>query len=220
MRARMQQYAGHASWAVWGRAVPAPDQFATGDSSQANLQLPADDGTDALLHGRAVLLGLNPGNAAQRLHQLLGDWYAFHSGSDRIPAGFRYSNDHLIAEACRDTGLWGAYMTDLFPTLVESASGEVAEQVRTDPRWVRRSISAFSAELEELAVPQPPVLVCFGDRVLGYARAFLTSYPADRIVGVTHYSGAAAGKHRHDARLYRELFHAALDAHPFARTLL
>ena len=111
-------------------------------------------------------------------------------------------------------------MTDLFPTVVESVSGEVAEQVREDPDWVQRSISALTAELEQLAVPEQPLLVCFGGQVFKYARALLSSYPADRIVGVTHYSGAAAGKHGHDAQRYRELVHASLAAHPLAKTFI
>lgn len=221
MRARMGQYAGHASWAVWGQALPSEDQFVGPERKlHRHLRLPDDAETDRLLHDRAVLVGLNPGNAASQLHMLLGDWYAFHCGQDQIPAGYRYSNDHLIAEACRGTGLWGAFMTDLFPTLAQSASGKVADQVRDDPAWARRSVSAFVREVEQLGAEDPPVLVCFGAQVANYARAYLPPYLIDRVVGVTHYSASAAGKHRHDARRYRELVHRQLAGHSISQKLL
>lgn len=221
MRARMSQYAGHASWAVWGRPDPDEDQFIGPERKlQTTLRLPDGAETDGQLHGRVVLLGLNPGNAAARLHAQLGDWYAFHCGSDQIPVGFRYSNDHLVAEACRDTGLWGCYMTDLFPALIDSSSDSVADQVRADPRWAKEAVALLKDELATLQAPEPPLLVCFGAQTFGHARTFLDGYPADRVVGVTHYSASAAGKHGHDARRYRELVHTVLAAHPLASSLL
>lgn len=91
------------SWAVWLNEAP--------EGSKSTY--PGDEVAAEHAHGRIILLAMNPGNDTDR-----GDWSCFHSTK-------RVSNDHFLREACRETGLTGAVMTDYAFDQFESTSGNV-----------------------------------------------------------------------------------------------
>lgn len=100
----MREFRREASWAVW----PINDDgLLTGE-----VTFPAE-GAKRLLHGRAMIVSLNPGSdRAGEGEDTTPDWANFHS-PDRI------HNDHFLAEAFLDTPFWGSYMTDLPPRIAE-----------------------------------------------------------------------------------------------------
>jgi hypothetical protein len=110
----MEPYAWHGSWAVWGSwdATPPFDRH-------GNLRFPMHE-TQHLnkLHGRAVIIGLNPAGDGQPPLRIPGhEWTNFHWPGKH--------NDHFLATAFYGTWLWGCYMTDLVPGTHQSKSAEV-----------------------------------------------------------------------------------------------
>lgn len=196
------KYADHASWAVWGVLSP-NDPF----TAASDLNLPAvTPQLLQILRRDIVLLGLNPGNA-----HTAGTWEAFH-GAGR-------SQMHRVAEALRGTRVWGAYMTDLFPRIIESDSAVVDELVK-DPAVVRQNIEGFLQELADLGATAP-VICCFGSRTADHARTFLTGSSriterSYRVVKLDHYSGSNRKLNRakqlglSTEAYYRQLVHETL----------
>ncbi len=91
------------SWAVWKE----PD--AGGFSKTSDVSYPGDAVARESAHAQVIILAMNPGNDTTR-----GAWSNFHHSWT--------SRDQLLAEACRDTGLQGALMTDLYYDQFESDS--------------------------------------------------------------------------------------------------
>lgn len=104
-------YSHICSWAVWGQAKVPASSFL--DDSNIAFPPQTDELVD-VLHTRVVVVGFNPVLAAKAGR---GHWTSFHFG--------RASRDERLAETCRETPLWGCLMTDLFPPILDSESGNV-----------------------------------------------------------------------------------------------
>ncbi|UKA63385.1 hypothetical protein [Arthrobacter sp. FW306-04-A] len=98
----------------------------------SDISFPAE-GLDGVLHGRSTILGLNPGESSVERRP----WQNFHTAGR--------PNDHLLAEAFRDTPYWGAYMTDLVSE-VNSKSATLDLSGET----IRRDIAVLVEQLQAL----------------------------------------------------------------------
>jgi hypothetical protein len=186
---------------VW--AAPGSGSFTKLD----NLSFPGFDTVRPVAHGRVILLAMNPGGNDPEHPR--DDWSNFHSEG---------SNDHLLAEAFRETRLWGAFMTDLYFDQYESDSSKVDVSAAQSVRGVRRLVGL--AGLGDL----DPLIVCVGDRAQsGFSRGLANLkaqaaepgrklLPTLRSIKVSHYSGSNAGQHKHDPSIYRDRFHDKLRA--------
>jgi hypothetical protein len=202
---RMSPYADHGSWAVWGPLGRNPAQPFTATSDISFPEL-ADGGLDRLLpflNTRAVIVGLNPGNAYDPGR---APWDGHHYGGR--------SNDHLSAEAFRDTPYWGSYLTDLF-RIVESDSRVLDATLAADAIAVSTGITQWIAEVQDLQADNP-VIICIGvdsfTQLMAHADRLgdeLAIRP-ERIVRILHYSATAAGHHRNDPAIYRRKVELAL----------
>ncbi len=190
----MSSYRKTASWAVWG--APHPSARFTRDS---DLSLPVRDPELSLvLRSDVVLLGLNPGNAAHdRARDESADYINFHTGPKH--------NDHLIAEAFRETQYWGSYMTDLYAQ-IESRSALVKD-VPTD-------IDALLTEIAALNGGEPVHIIAFGARtyqaLAKHSKRLASAGLVRDITRIPHYSGSNNGQHKGSPAVYRRLVHAAL----------
>jgi hypothetical protein len=127
----MADHRESASWAVW---------------EDDNISFPA---RPAGLHTGAVLIAINRGGHGPGSTPL-PPWTNFHTA--------RKHNDHFLAVACRDTPLWGGYMTDL----LEERNGRLAS-VDTSRAVVDANVAALADELRLLQA-QDPLLVLIGGR--------------------------------------------------------
>ena len=200
----MAAYRHSASWAVWGSVRPS-EPF----TSESNLAFPGDDAAlPGVLHGDVVMVALNPGNAAAAWDPE-DAWVNFHGG--------RRHNDHLLAEAFRDTPAWGGYLADLHPTIVESDSRLVTPRAEL----VASAVQSLAEQIRLLGAPDP-LVVCIGrgshNRVLDHLDTLRRALdnPGLEVVGIPHYSGANNGVHGGDPARYRDLVAAVLDE-PFTR---
>lgn len=190
------------SWAVW--RDPESGQF----SKTSDVSYPGDDVARKHAHARVIILAMNPGNDQSR-----GNWSNFHHSWT--------SRDQLLAEACRGTGLAGALMTDLFYDQFESDSA--ALNVSGAAAGVARLLEIVGASGET-----DPLIVCLGGRTYEGMQNGLAELRKSQVVPVpdevsfvkvTHYSGSAAGKHKHDPQRYRSIVHEELTAAGFAGAL-
>ena len=187
---RMADHRESASWAVW---------------EDDNISYPA---RPAGLHTDAVLIAINRGGHGPGSTPL-PPWTNFHTA--------RKHNDHFLAVACRDTPLWGGYMTDL----LEERNGRLAS-VDMSRAVVDANVAALADELRLLQA-QDPLLVLIGGRCQTLATrparlgALATALCADRNtirwVHIPHYSPANGAVHGGKPERYRELVLRALD-HP------
>ena len=189
---RMSAFHASASWAVWGSARPS-EPF----TRNSDISLPPE--AHEVVHGRAILVGLNPGNAAAA--RPMSGWANFHAGPKH--------NDHLIAEAFRATPYWGAYMTDLHRQIESNSS-----LVRPGHDVVAGDVQSL---FEQLRLLEPdPLLICFGadtfTRLTRHATWLATKLGLEQIrtLRILHYSGVAAGHHKNRPETYRALVHGAL----------
>ena len=184
----MEPCAWHGSWAVWGSWDAAPPFDRHG-----NLRFPMHETQHFnKLHGRAVIIGLNPaGDGQPPLRIPSHEWTNFHWPGKH--------NDHFLATAFCGTWLWGCYMTDLVPGTHQSKSAEV------NPG--DRDVEAFMQEVSLLGEPDQ-LFVCLGDKTYN---ALSGSLPTDsRVVKVPHYSAANARVHKGRPEVYREICQQAL----------
>lgn len=201
----MADYRHISSWAVWGQVRPVAPF-----TSRSDLRLPIDDPRlPGALHGNVVLVALNPGDAAADWDPE-SSWVNFHAGGRH--------NDHLLAEALRDTPAWGGYLADLHPTIIESDS----TRVRPHTELVTSAVESLVGQIRRLGSPDP-MIVCIGKGALAGVTDNLAllrdelRIPEPLVVGIPHYSGANNGVHGGDPARYRALVAAVLNE-PFART--
>lgn len=190
------------SWAVWKK--PDSGRF----SKTSDVSYPGDTVAREHAHARVIILAMNPGNDTTR-----GDWSNFHHAW--------ISRDQLLAEACRDTGLQGALMTDLYYDQFESDSK--ALNVSAAAAGVARLLDIIEASEET-----DPLILCLGATTykglhdgLAELRESEAVHIPDKFsfVKVTHYSGSAAGKHKHNPQLYRSIVHEEVAAAGFSERL-
>ena len=185
---RMSGYRRKASWAVW----KLDETGALADDPQ----FPIDSARENA-HGRAMVVSLNPASAlATEDVDETPDWSNFHSTRKK-------HNDLFLAAALVGTPLWGAYMTDLHPTIVESNSGRV-RPMRENVESAVRSLVDQAKLLGEVGT-----IVCVGSKTYASVRRHEAMIQAElgdiSIVRIPHYSRANAGGHKHDVSCYRAL---------------
>jgi hypothetical protein len=161
---------GHfASWAVWA------DEGVNPKDNIDDLSVLNPDVNPSLLkilHGNAILLGLN---ISRRIERPLGN---FH---DPRPM----ATDFKIRYALKDTDYWGSYMTDIIKDFEEKASGKMMSFLRTNKDFERENIRKLREEIEVLGFSQP-ILVAFGKDAEKIAERNLSK--EFQIVGIPHYA--------------------------------
>ncbi|WP_200331210.1 hypothetical protein [Leucobacter sp. L43] len=190
--AKMADHTSIDSWAVWelddSGELTGKQTFPTANALED-------------VHGRAIIVALNPGGTETGLANR-PKWSNFHA-----PAGH---NDIFLAHAFRGTPYWGAYMTDLHPSIWQSNSA----LVRPESELVQLAVEDLIAKVNQLA--DVDTIVCIGGHCYREVsrRAKLiesqTGISPESILRITHYSGSASGKHRNSASVYRELVHQEL----------
>ena len=189
---RSAPYKDVSSWAVWDVVFPT-EPF----HKDSNLALPVDDPRlPEILKPQIVFLGLNPGNAAR---PGMAPWSNFHTGPKH--------NDHLIAEALRETPYWGAYMTDLF-SQVESRSSRVANN--------SADIERLLEQIETVNEGRSVHLIPFGLKtekaLAAHEKRLDDSGLVSRVAtGIPHYSGSNGKIHKNRPAVYRDLVHRELE---------
>ena len=188
---KMHAYRWTSSWAVWPRA----DEY----ERSSDIRFPDGEDLDGVLHARTVILGLNRGWSKEGATK----WGTFHTPGH---------NDHMLAEAFRDTQHWGGYMTDLLSE-VNSKSNTLDWSADT----VAADVADLVEELKFLEVDDPLFILigkdaasAFDQRSEGIASAL--GLPPLRSVKIPHYSSANGATHGNSPRRFRDLVHAALDS--------
>ncbi|MEB0001675.1 hypothetical protein QN357_01820 [Cryobacterium sp. RTC2.1] len=191
----MSDYRREASWAVW--ELDASGAL-TGTASFPN------DQARATMHGRAMVVSLNPGtDRVRETAATTPDWANFHN-----PA--RKHNDIFLAEAFVGTPLWGSYMTDLHPAIAESDS----RLVRSKPDEILLAVRSLIRQAEILGAVES--IVCVGGKTYQSVARHAAlieqelGLTTDSVKRMPHYSRANAKIHRHDPEAYRSLVHASL----------
>lgn len=185
---RMKDHSESASWAVW---------------EHDDITFPAEPRG---LHTDAVLIAINRGGHGPQSAPL-PPWTNFHTA--------RRHNDHFLAVACRDTPLWGGYMTDL----LEERQGRLAA-VDTTPTVVDGDVAALVEELKLLDAREPLLVLIGSDahrlatkprRLAALASALGSDAQTIRWVHIPHYSAANGRVHGGKPERYRALVLRALD---------
>jgi len=183
----MSAYKRVASWAVW-------ETSAVGEIAET-ATFPLQQARD-MVHGRAMIISLNPGSDRTAETEATPDWSNFHSPLAK-------HNDLFLARAFLDTKLWGAYMADLHPGLAQSDSREV--RLRSD---------VLNDLLDSLI--QQAKLLGQVEMIVAVGKASYTAigrhWPLierelgtrTRLIGIPHYSRANARVHGQDAGRYRQ----------------
>ncbi|WP_030148898.1 hypothetical protein [Mycetocola saprophilus] len=193
----MDPYSAVASWAIWetkpeGGVIDKLDFPVTVSSHQLN--------------PRVMIVALNPARESEISPQDAASqnkWGNFHTA--------RKHNDHFLARAFEGTPYWGAYMADLYPEIRESDSGKV----RAADDVAKAGVRLLVEQAKLLGGVE--VIICLGsktyDTILKNLSelAELEGVTKDSLRRVTHYSGAAAAKHKNNPEVYRTLVHTELD---------
>lgn len=186
----MNDYAREASWAVW--TCDGAGEL-TGDAA-----FPLDQAR-AQLHGRAMIVSLNPGSdKVDEIEPQRPDWSNFHSPDTK-------HNDLFLAKAFIGTPIWGAYMTDLHTGIAESNSALVS----VGAIGVELAVQSLIAQAQLLGTVES--IVCVGKRSFTSVRKHAPlirqelGLRADTIVRIPHYSRSNAGVHKHSPEVYRAL---------------
>jgi hypothetical protein len=188
---RMADHASTDSWAVW----EIDNGALTGEQS-----FPSATALDDV-HGRAVIVALNPGGTESDLANR-PRWSNFHASTGH--------NDIFLAHAFRGTPYWGAYMTDLHPSIWQSDSA----LVRPESYLVQLAVEDLMEKVNKLAAVE--TIVCIGGRCYREVSRRAnrierqTGISPDSILRITHYSGSASGKHGNSTSVYRALVHQEL----------
>jgi hypothetical protein len=159
----------HSSWAVWGNpdgTVPVTAH----NLAFADVTPPMLD----VLHTDVVTVALNRGNGTMG-----APLSTFHTSAR--------SKDHVLGEALRTTPAWGALMTDLDASTVDSDAASVTVGRLHVERLLERLADATR---EDDATSRTYVL--FGSQVRdAFARYTKETGVELRTVGLLHYSGLA-----------------------------
>jgi len=194
----MSPYGRLSSWAVWGDIKPTkPFTYSS------TLTFPIDNPElYNIVKADTVFVGMNPGgkigiNSIKDYHRITNEpienpYRNFHVGGKH--------NDHLLAEALRDTPWWGAYMTDLFP-FPTSESSCLKSIVNDNPEQASSWIKEFNDEMVKLGRNELK-LACLGTFVKEQVDKWLVN-PKTRLQNVSinykvlylpHYSGLNSNK--------------------------
>ncbi|WP_460165001.1 hypothetical protein [Thermostilla marina] len=108
------------------------------------------------------------------------------------------ANDYKIRFAFEGTRYWGAYMTDVIKGFVEPVSGKLMAYLKMHPEVVDSHIRKLRAEIADLGVPKPKLLV-FGRAAFRLLMQNLSPDDYSLLVPLTHYS------HHISKEKYREV---------------
>lgn len=136
-----------------------------------------DNLEEALKNVKYVLVGMNPGNAADA-HPTDGDFLNFH--------GQKKSADARLAAAVYGTAVWGAFMTDLTST-IESDSTQI--------EFTETNVTQLENHLDELGIPNDATLIAMGRKVA----VALDRFAKRPVAQMPHYSRANAHWNASDA---------------------
>lgn len=173
------------SWAVW-------ETDAQG-ALTGSMTFPREQAR-AAVHSDTILIALNPGGTAED-GEAREDWGNFHAAEKK-------HNDHLLAGALLGTPLWGSYIADLLHDVYESDS----TKVKTGAEVKRLAVEALVKKANLLGAER---IVCLGSQSSEAVRQHLslleegTGITPAKVHDIWHYSGANAGKHKHDPAIYR-----------------
>lgn len=177
-----RRHGAYGSWAVWAPPSGAPK------SNIGNLEVLDEHANLALLdtlNPGVVMVGLNISRGS-----LTEPFRNFHdSGAS--------ANDFKVRYALRDTGFWGAYMTDVIKGFVEPISGTLLKYLRENPDVVREHVKILRSELLDLGYPRPLILA-FGVAAHALLAENLCADEYSLLVPLTHYS------HRISKEKYRD----------------
>lgn len=125
-------------------------------------------------------------------------WYNFHTGPRH--------NDHLLAEAFRDSPHWGAYITE-----VNSKSNALDLSRET----INRDVTVLAEQFQALGAADPLVIVIGKKTAAAFAKherflADALGLTKVRWVTVPHYSAANSRVHANNPEKYRWLVMDAL----------
>ena len=187
----MSPYKDHASWAIW-------------ETSNGELTGRAEFPTAQLdeIHGDAMIVSLNPATLRTPSRESsTQNWANFHNPHRR-------HNDMFLATALHGTRYWGSYMVDLHPGLAESRS----HLVNPEREVISDSVDLLIEQAQLLKSAH--VVICVGRKsfasVSMFAARIHESLGPTSIIGIPHYSGAAARVHGGDPTKYRAVVHASL----------
>ncbi len=167
-----ENHGNYASWAVWADGGRPKENV--GDLSMFDVQ--EGDALLQELNPRIVLVGLN----ISRLIE-----FAFGNFHDKRPG----SMDYKIRYALKGTALWGAYMTDIIKDFEEKVSGKMMAYLRQHRSFEKENIASFDAEVRDLGVERP-ILIVFGRDAFEIANRNLgMKYAVWRVPHYSHRTG-------------------------------
>ena len=186
-----QRHGAYGSWAVWALPSGAPK------STMGDLQILDEYSNPALLEALnpgVVMVGLNisRGGANEPFRN-------FHDSG-------AVANDFKIRYAFRDTGFWGAYMTDVIKEIVEPVSGTLLNYLRKNPEVVGDHVKILRSELLDLGCPHP-VILAFGGAAHNLLKENLCVDDYSLLVPLTHYSHRIS-KEKYRDTVHRQILHA------------
>ena len=186
-----RNHGANASWAVWAPPSGAPK------SNMGNLDV-LDERTNP-----ALLATLNPGVVMIGLNlsrfRPVSPFSNFHDPSP-------VANDFKIRFAFRDTGFWGAYMTDAIKGDVKLVSRDLLNYLKVHPEVVSRSMESLRIELADLGHPRPIVLA-FGGAAYSLLHQHLGPDDYSLLVRITHYSHYIS-KENYKEAVHQQIAHA------------
>ncbi|MBM4165662.1 MAG: hypothetical protein FJ218_01870 [Ignavibacteria bacterium] len=161
---------GHfASWAIWANEGKTPKSN-IGDLKIFDLDL--NPNILVQINPNIIMVGLN---ISRKIENTFGN---FHDSKPQ-------SQDYKIRYAFKNTGLYGAYMTDIIKDFEQIISGTVHSFLKLNRDFEEHNVAIFEQELLDLN-PTNPILIAFGS--ISYnilLRNFKTKY---QIIKIPHYS--------------------------------
>jgi hypothetical protein len=191
----MNDYRHEASWAVW-------ETDAEGNLT-GNPLFPLEQAAP-VVHGRAMIVSLNPASEIAGATVEEAAWANFHSP-------IRKHNDLFLAHAFHRTRFWGAFMTDLHPDVADPNSRTV---VVSKKGAVEPAVKSLIAQAKLLGEVED--IICVGGATYGgisrHAELIKQELGVSRsrLRPITHYSGSARGKHGNKASRYGQLVRSQL----------
>lgn len=167
---------GHvASWAVWSE--PGGRRPGEWVSDLSALDVASDPARLEPLHADVVLIALNSGVRED----------GSHHGGPLAMYHHPHGRDFMLAEAIRETPIWGAYLTDFFKGIPTRDGSGLRDFLLEHPVKVSEDVATLRAELALIGA-RDPLLVCLGTQVEPFVRKhFGAVYD---VVRVSHYSRA------------------------------
>jgi len=164
------KYGEFASWAIWANEDMKPKSN-IGDMSIFDLN--KNPNLLEVLNPNVIMVGLNFSRSIEKK--------AFVNFHDKRPQG----QDYKIRYAFRDTGFYGAYMTDIIKSFEEKISGNVLQYLKDNKEFELMNVKLFEQEITDLKCSYP-LIIAFGNITFDILNKHLGQ--KYRIKKVKHYS--------------------------------